>query len=147
MPTADNEPENLAAEVNRLYWESDRSVNQIAEDLRMSKGSLYELVTPRPAAMPCPECGEEMAYPNRTARDRGFLTCPSCGFEEEEEEVPGGWQETADRTGGGAVVVTPEAMREARDAPRRQALTRIVAGTALLGVAAGLVIATFLKKR
>lgn len=148
MPTGDTDSEDLAAEANRLYWESDRSVNQIADDLQMSKGSLYELVEPRPAGIRCPECGEEMAYPNRTARDRGFLSCPSCGFEEEEKELPGGgWHGTSDRTGGGAVVVTPEAVREARDAPRREALTRIVAGTALLGVAAGIAIATFLRRR
>lgn len=147
MATGDTESDRIA-EVNRLYWDSDRSVNQIADDLSMSKGALYEVVEARTAGLPCPRCGEEMVYPNRTARDRGFLNCPSCGLEEEESEVHEGWQEAAGRTGGGAVVVTPEAVRDAREDPgRRQALTRVLAGTALLGMAAGIVIATVLRRR
>lgn len=146
MATGDTESDRIA-EVNRLYWDSDRSVNQITDDLAMSKGRLYEVVEPRPAGVACPRCSEEMAYPNRTARDRGFLNCPSCGFEEEESEVEGVWSEEGGRTGGGAVVVTPEAVQEARSKPRSTALTRIVAGTALLGVAAGITIATILRKR
>lgn len=147
MATGDTESEQLAAKANRLYWDSDRSVNQIADDLSMSKGSLYEVVEPWPAGVSCPRCGEEMTYPNRTARDRGFLDCPECGFEEEESEVESAWSERAGRTGGGAVVVTPEAVREARSEPGRSALTRIVAGTALLGVAAGIAIALVLREK
>lgn len=140
-------PDELATKVNRLYWESDRSVNQIASDLSVSKGTLYDLVDPLPAGLPCPKCGEEMTYPNRTARERGFLDCPACGFEEEEGEIQEVWHEAAGRTGGGAVVVTPEAMRQAREEPDRETLYRVVAGTALLGVAAGIVITTLLKKK
>lgn len=147
MATEDPESAELATKANRLYWDSDRSVNQITEDLAMSKGSLYEVVEPRPAGMACPRCAEEMAYPNRTARDRGFLNCPACGFEEEESELEEAWSERGGRTGGGAVVVTPEAVQEARGKPRSSALIRIVAGTALLGVAAGITIATILRKR
>lgn len=137
----------LAAQANRLYWDSDRSVNQIADDLGVSKGALYDVVRPRDAGLPCPRCGEELVFPNRTAREKGFLTCPACGLEEEEEEVQTAWDAASGRTGGGAVVVPPEAVREARDRPRKEALTRLLAGTALLGVAAGIVLATFLRKR
>lgn len=147
MANGDPNQDELSTDVNRLYWESDRSVNQIASDLSVSKGTLYELVDPRPAGLPCPRCGEEMTYPNRTARERGFLDCPSCGFEEEEGEIQDVWHEAAGRAGGGAVVVTPEAMREARESPDRESLYRILAGTALLGVAAGVVITTLLRKK
>lgn len=147
MTPADRDEERLAAEVDRLYWDSDRSVNQVADDLGMSKGALYELVEPRAAGVACPRCGEEMVHPNRTARDRGFVHCPECGLEEEEREVHDRWQERAGRTGGGAVVVAPEALREARRDPRREALLRLVAGAAVLGMAAGIAIATVLRKR
>src|SRR5690606_33629189 len=42
---------------NELYWGSNRSVNQIAEDLDLSKGALYGMIRPLPAAMGCPACG------------------------------------------------------------------------------------------
>lgn len=145
--TDDRDVDALATDANRLYWESDRSVNQIAEDLDVSKGTLYDVVRPRPAGLPCPQCGEEMVFPNRTAREKGFLSCPGCGLEEEEEEIQTAWDAAAGRAGGGAVVVPPEAVREARDRPRKEALTRLLAGTALLGVAAGIVLATTVLRR
>lgn len=146
MATGDTEDHQLAQEANRLYWDSDRSVNQIADDLGMSKGTLYDVVEPRPAGVACPHCGQEMSYPNRTARDRGFLDCTACGFEEE-SQVEEAWSERGGRTGSGAVVVTPEAVRRARSSERHTALTRIVAGTALLGVAAGVAIAMVLREK
>lgn len=147
MASNETDSERLRSEANRLYWDSDRSVNQIAEDLGVSKGSLYEVVRPRSAGLPCPRCGEEMVFPNRTAREKGFLSCPACGLEEEEAEVQGAWDDAAGQTGGGAVVVPPEAVRDAYARPRKEALTRLLAGTALLGVAAGIVLATVLKRR
>jgi predicted DNA-binding protein YlxM (UPF0122 family) len=42
---------------NELYWGSDRSVNQIADELDLSKGALYGMIRPLPAALACPECG------------------------------------------------------------------------------------------
>jgi len=138
---------HLAPEANRLYWESDRSVNQIAHDLEISKGTLYELVRPLPAGLPCPRCGKEMVFPNRTAREKGFLTCPACGLEEEESEVEGVWEEAAGRAGGGAPVVTPEALRASRDSGSSGTRTRVVVGAALLGVAAGIALASVLRNR
>src|SRR6056297_3570788 len=72
---------------NELYWGSDRSVNDLAEDLNLSKGALYSLIEPLPADLDCPECGGEMQYANRTARDRGIVTCAECELEEEETLV------------------------------------------------------------
>ena len=62
---------------NELYWSSDMSVNQIAEELDLSKGMLYGLIRPRPAGLACPECAEELVYPNRTAKERCLLACPA----------------------------------------------------------------------
>lgn len=66
---------------NRLYWESDASVNDIADELELSKSMLYQLVEPLAAEVDCPECGGMLVYPNRTALDRGLMQCSDCGAE------------------------------------------------------------------
>jgi hypothetical protein len=149
----------LCEEANRLYWESDQSVNQIGEALDLSKGVLYGLIAALPAGLPCPKCGEEMVFPNRTARDKGFLACPECGMEEEEAAVRSYWE-------GEGELPDAEAAEDARALARRAGEVvqkvvdtgkdkvsslsprgRIIAGTALLGVAAGLVLGNYLRKR
>jgi hypothetical protein len=67
-------PEELA---NQRYWHSDLGVNQIAEELGLSKSRLYEAIVPQPAGVMCPICDRELAYPNRTARHRGEPECPN----------------------------------------------------------------------
>ena len=83
MTSADAQAEEKA---NELYWGSDMSVNQIAEELDLSKGTLYGMIRPRPAGLGCPACGEEVVFPNRTARDRSTVACEVCGWE--------GWKRT-----------------------------------------------------
>lgn len=146
------DPEAAALErrANELYWNSDESVNGIAEDLDLSKGALYERITPLPSGLPCPGCSTEMAFPNRTARDRGFLACPNCGLEEDEREVREEWKEaSARRPSDRAVVVTPGDGSSARTpAPTQSAETRrIVAGVALLGMAAGILLGIWARKK
>jgi hypothetical protein len=80
MPTPPDVPKT-EARVNRLYWESELSVNAIGEEMGLSKGRLYEFLRPLPSGLGCPDCGGELGYENRTARDRGNLTCSRCGFE------------------------------------------------------------------
>ncbi len=149
----------ISREANQRYWESDESVNHIGEALGLSKGVLYNLLEPLASGLPCPSCGEEMVFPNRTARDKGFLECPECGMEEEEAAVQAYWEEEGDegllhlpvRTRGMAKragEAVQRAVGTGRD--RVQALTprgRIIAGTALLGAAAGLIIGGYLRKR
>lgn len=72
---------------NELYWDSDLSVNQIAEEMDLSKGMLYGLIQAQPAGSACPLCGDEVAYPNRTAKERGQVTCDACGWDGELEDA------------------------------------------------------------
>ena len=148
----------LFEEANRLYWESDKSVNQIGEELDLSKGMLYGLIAALPAGLPCPECGEGMVFPNRTARDKGFLECPECGKEEEETAVRAFWEEDGEsldpvpsdsralaRRAGDAV---QEAVNTGREHVSNLGPGgRIVTGTALLGIAAGLALGAYFRRR
>lgn len=72
-PSAD-----LSAEANRLYWESEDSVAEIADRLELSRRALYELVEPLPTGNECPVCGGPLAFENRSARTAGDATCPVC---------------------------------------------------------------------
>jgi predicted RNA-binding Zn-ribbon protein involved in translation (DUF1610 family) len=75
---------------NALYWGSDMSVNQIADALDLSKSALYELIRPLAASVSCPSCGAETVHPNRTAKERGLVTCPECGWGGEGAAPPPG---------------------------------------------------------
>lgn len=146
VPPADDDEAQERA--NELYWASEGSVNSIAEELGLSKGSLYQLVRPLPAGLPCPRCGSEMEYPNRTARDRGFLACPSCDLEEDEDVVKEAWHEDGEPDG---VVVRPSlgegAGRRIRAMGAGNDRTRIVLAATFLGAAAGLVVALWSRKK
>lgn len=66
-------------ELNRLYWDSDASVAEIADRLDISRRALYDGIEPRPAGAPCPECGTPLGFRNRTALEAGEAECPACG--------------------------------------------------------------------
>lgn len=72
---------NTERELNRLYWESDLSVSEIADQLDISRRALYDGLEPLPAGHPCPECGAEMVFRNRTAHENREAECPECGHE------------------------------------------------------------------
>ena len=139
----------LKERANELYWSSDESVNRIADELDLSKGSLYDLVEPLPAGLPCPRCSAEMEYPNRTARDKGFLTCPACELEEDEELVRAEWRDAARHSGEGALVVSPGSGSSAREFHSAGGLSneRIVLAAALLGGAAALGLALWARRK
>lgn len=88
MHAADVTPE-VAARANDLYWTSDASVNQIAEQLDLSKGALYAAIEPLTVGFGCPLCGDEVGYPNRTARDRKQLDCSTCDWDGSPDETVG----------------------------------------------------------
>ncbi len=114
------------------------SVNQIADELDVSKGMLYEMIRPLPTAQGCPECGEELAYPNRTARDRGLVACAACGWEGDEDE--------AEAYGEGGVLELPSYDEEG-STPWPPARKRVMLGGAFLGAAAGLALVFWSRRR
>src|SRR5688572_5646755 len=130
----------LTQRANALYWESERSVNQIADEMDLSKGMLYGMIRPLPAELPCPRCSTGLEYANRTARERGMLSCPSCGLESEGADVRQQWEDAAAQAPGGALVVTPlipppRPARITELAPARR--DPLMVGAGLLLVAAG----------
>jgi hypothetical protein len=67
------------AEANRLYWETDTSVADIADRFELSRRAFYEVVSPASAGSACPACGQGLHYENRSARRDRQATCPECG--------------------------------------------------------------------
>jgi hypothetical protein len=129
---------------NELYWGSDLSVNQIAEELDLSKGALYGLIRPLAAAAGCPACGTELVHPNRTAKERGVVECPACGWEGDEDETLPRYAPAA--------AADEEAI--ARSRARERALSDnagpgpgALAGGALLGAAVGLALLLWARRR
>ncbi|MEN8376848.1 MAG: hypothetical protein ABFS34_15575 [Gemmatimonadota bacterium] len=77
----DAQDAKLAAEVNRLYWETGKSVRQIREALDITSASLYRHLETFPANRDCEDCDEALGFKNRTTRARGEATCAGCGAE------------------------------------------------------------------
>lgn len=147
---------------NELYWGSDRSVNQIAEDLELSKGALYGIIEPTASGLGCPLCGDEVVYANRTAKEKGMLDCPTCDWDGSPDETVDASDESGSAGSNGAV---PE--RHSADTPPRpeddddpdstperapprpfvRPATRTVAGGALLGAAVGLALVMWARRR
>ena len=124
MPSNQTQDQKLSDRANELYWRSERGVNQIAEDMELSKSRLYGLVRPLPAGSLCPQCQAELLFPNRTAKEKGFLSCPKCGVAQPATAAPESAPDKAPAAGG-----------------RRLSSKRVLWGSALLGVAAGLYLA------
>lgn len=141
----------LAEEVNRRYWDTGQSVNQIADELGISKGMLYELLDVMPAGVRCPRCSNELGYANRTAREKGFVTCVACGFEEELEALVSGAAAVGEPAPPDeeAPVAEPKLAVQALPLPRlpvwRDAAA--LAGAALIGLATGVVLGRWIGKR
>lgn len=130
--------QDLVDQANDLYWGSDASVNRLAEELDLSKGALYDIIRPFPAGIPCPNGDGEMGYPNRTARDRGFVTCGVCGFEDEEVHVADGMER---------VGMPPETSPPRTLTPPRVGSGGRMLGSALVGVALGVLITGLVRRR
>jgi predicted RNA-binding Zn-ribbon protein involved in translation (DUF1610 family) len=132
MTEAQEVDTRLVEDANRRYWSSDASVNQIAEEMGLSKSSLYGMIEQLHSGLACPECSSELVFPNRTARDRQLVNCPACGFEGSAEEATEPAEQRHPAQEGRAAL---------------PASTRVVAGTALLGLAAGIVIGAAFRRR
>lgn len=132
---------------NELYWSSDSSVNQIADSLDLSKSTLYALIQPLPADLSCPSCSTGLEYPNRTARERKFVSCPECGYEADVEAAKSdGAQENPDAskgTGGPPTEITGTS-----SAPSGGSGTdRAFLGAALIGLAAAIALVFWARRR
>lgn len=75
----DEGQKELTAELYRLYWDSDRSVRQIREELDITSAALYELLEPLPVDDACHVCGGAVGFKNRTARTNREGICLRCG--------------------------------------------------------------------
>jgi hypothetical protein len=123
---------------NELYWGSDMSVNQIADALDLSKGALYEMIRPLPASVACPRCATEAEHPNRTARDRGLLVCPWCGWESTGADA-------GDAPPAGAAPVTRAPFPV--NAERAGRSPRSLTGGVLLGAAVALALVLWARRK
>lgn len=135
----DSHDPKLVERANTLYWESDSSVNDIADELDLSKGALYGVIEPLDAGAPCPECGAALEFPNRTAHEKGLVSCPHCGLEEEFSLVQAAALDTRDP------VPPPPASAEAGDEPLFS--LRTLAASTLLGLAAGIALGQVTRRR
>jgi hypothetical protein len=138
----DGMPQDLPrAEANRLYWETDTPVADIAERLDISRRALYDAIEPRPAGTACPDCGAPLVLRNRTAAERGEAECPECDATVSLE---------AARTGGED---NPEVERErvssrVAPVPRPAAGSGpVLSGALLLGLAVGAAAGYLLRRR
>jgi len=129
---------------NELYWGSELSVNQIADELDLSKGVLYGLIRPRPSGLACPSCGQELVHPNRTAKERGAVACPACGWQGDQLSV-----DPIGADGGVVLTVGESEDEEVFVPPIRFATTkqRAILSGVLLGAAAGLALVLWARRR
>jgi hypothetical protein len=140
----------VVARANELYWSSKRSVNQIADDLDLSKGALYGVIEPLATGLGCPRCGAEVVVPNRTARDRALLDCTTCEWdgspdEAARAEVRSGRRDAPYPVGedGDESLIPAPASLDPLDGSR----ARTIMGGALLGAAAGLALVVWARRR
>jgi hypothetical protein len=135
---------SVIAEANRLYWQTDKPVAEIADKLNVSRRALYELVKPEPAAITCSACGGGVEYVNRSAKQSGVGRCQDCGaecsagqeMEDVQEVVPpyaAGWPRAVTRRA------------EVEDDLRTRALK--IGGIALAGAALGAAVAMLVARR
>lgn len=133
--------QDAAGTANELYWSSEYSVNQIAEQLDLSKGALYGMIQPLPAGLGCPNCGGEVVSANRTARERGVLSCAQCEWKGDEDEAVALGGERAV-----TLTVHPEEDEVVVPTPVDRGRARTLAGGALLGAAVGLALVLWTRR-
>lgn len=103
-----------AGEANRLYWESDESVADIAARLDMSRRALYDAIEPLPTGASCEICGGPMTFENRSARTAGQATCAVCAAT---GSTTADRPDRADRAGGARPAARAERPERAERSP------------------------------
>ena len=81
MPEVHASESSIGENINELYWNSDRTVEEIVDDLGIGRNTLYSAVRPQPAGASCPDCGQGLVFTNRSNRTSATATCRSCGLE------------------------------------------------------------------
>lgn len=118
----------IRASVDRLYWNSNGTVEELTTRLGMSRQALYACINPLAAGASCQECGGEMVFANRTSRTTRKARCTGCGAT---ERVPADAPAPEGRE--------PVSLRGAESAGRRRGWRQWTGGTgwaAALGVVA-----------
>ena len=128
-------------EANRLYWQTERSVADIAGTLGVSRRVLYELIQPESTGVSCGACGSEVVFVNRSARASGSGRCPQCGAECEIESDADEAQDTIPPYAPG----WPSAAEVSADEFRERALK--IGGAAVAGVLLGALAALLVTRR
>lgn len=139
--------------LNDLYWQGDESVAGLMERLGITRSTLYAAVEPLPADSPCPRCGGELVFTNRSARAAGRAVCSECAevvadlpeaAEEESHDGPNGFGDELAERAGGMYQRFDEIEREIRAARVRRA--SMIAGALALGAAAGIAALVFRRQ-
>jgi hypothetical protein len=144
---------------NHMYWNSSETVDRIAEQLGMSRNALYSSVRPAPAGVECPDCDEELVFPNRTSRLAGRALCLSTGGTYSVADLPpvgsrpsprgpalrSSASEGRDEGYGEAGRAVLGGLREGLAAvePKRAAM---IGGAAVMGAVAGVAAASLLRR-
>lgn len=131
------ETETHGSEANRLYWDTETSVGEIANQLGVSRRALYEAIDPRPAGLPCPECGSEMLFANRSALASGTARCPSC----DEQAV------VAPTPRPERIAAVPRTTAVSANGKSRNRLPIGIGGAALMGLVIGAIATLLLTNR
>jgi hypothetical protein len=127
--------ELATTEANRLYWETDESVAEIADQLDLSRRALYGAVRPLSSGASCTRCGGELQYENRSARKAGQAACTGCGATEyvEPESADAGPRPPLSVVAGDP---RTDAMLDMRDPDLRHRAV-VLGSAAIAGVALG----------
>lgn len=106
--------DSTAMEANRLYWETDHSVADIAQQLDISRRALYNAVQPLSLDSTCDVCGGVLVYENRSARTSGQPACPACADADSVDDASPGsgadHAEEADPGDGPATMIAAAAL-------------------------------------
>jgi hypothetical protein len=146
-------PEHQAgSEANRLYWETDASVGEIADQLAMSRRALYDAIEPRPAGVACTECGVALVFRNRTAMERRRAECLECEIEQalEAAGVDMGAGPARPETAAGPIraetaYAPPSPVRDRGSSPLGSGV--VLGGSLLAGLALGAAAGYVIRKR
>lgn len=135
-----SEHEHQTREVSELYWNSDASVAEIAEQLQLSRRALYDALTPALAGAACPSCGGDLVFTTRSAKAAERGQCASCGLEQDPAALRTLRSRPSEaRSGPSAPIDSEAALLRSR---------AVLLGTAVVtGLAVGAIAALILSRR